>query len=86
MTAKTPNNMAAVSNFFEAAALILYSSNAARWQNIAMNARKSTEYSQIDDTTLVHIATMITITMTVIAPQAALVDFLKLIKIFGAYI
>lgn len=74
--ARSPNTNAEVSSFRAAARLIFASISEARWQNIAMKARNITEYSHKLDTTLVHIATIITTTIMIMAAQAVAFDCL----------
>ena len=77
MTVRAEKIKAQVSNFFEAATLIFISNRDMRWQKIAMKAKKIVEYSQMLETTRVHIATIITITMITMAPQLNAFEFFK---------
>lgn len=75
--ASTEKTIAQISNFFDADALILRRRSDIRWQKIAIKAKKMVEYSQMLETTWVQIATIITITMIIMAPQLIALEFLN---------
>lgn len=66
-----------MSNFFDAETLILRRRRDIRWQKMAMNAKNMVEYSQMLETTWVQIATIITITMSIMALQLIALEFFK---------
>ena len=64
-----------MSNFLDAETLILRRRRDIRWQKMAMNAKNMVEYSQMLETTWVQIATIITITMSIMALQLIALEF-----------
>ena len=79
-TASTPKIPAMLSSFLHAEGLIFKRRKDIRWQNTAMKAKKITEYSQIEETTRVHITTITTMTIRIIDHQLACFDLTRLIS------